>query len=793
MKRSLLLFIFLAACFTPTLLPSSTAETVQSLSSKAREVLAQIKGEMQVPGLREPVEVLRDRWGIPHIYAHNTDDLFFAQGFVAAQDRLFQMDMWRRVGVGETAEVLGRKGLEGDRFARLLKYRGDMEREWSSYGPDTRRIVTAFTRGINAWIDHIGKRLPIEFQILGITPKKWQPEDCLGRMSGIIMSRNFQSEIARAELVVAIGIDKARRVAPTDPVLSYAPPDGLDLVGIDRSVLAGYRAATGALPFELPRSESNNWVVAGARSDSGKPMLANDPHRTIAVPSLRYLVHLHAPGWNVIGSGEPGLPGVAIGHNDRIAWGLTIVCTDQADLYMEETNPADGSKYRVGERWEPMTIVREKVVVRGEPRPVEVELRFTRHGPVIHEDPRRHRAFALRWSGSEPGGAAYLGSLSVDRVRSWQEYRAALKGWKIPALNMVYADIDGNIGWVAAGLTPIRNGWRGLFPVPGASSSYEWQGFLEVKDLPQAFNPPSGYIATANHNILPKDYRHEIAYEWAAPYRFQRIRQRLEEQKRFNREDFQSIQHDNTSLPGQELARLVRKLDIKDVKIRPHAELLAAWDGSLERESQAGPLYGFWLAELLEEFYSPHVPRKLREFVTKRGVGIPVLLAALTKPDKTWFGDNPEQARNRLLLRTFMRALENTRKKLGDDPRHWAWGKLHTTPFRHPLARLGPAYAQAFNLGPVPRGGDGVTPNATPYNAQFEQTHGASYRQIFDLADWDRGLATSVPGQSGQPGSPHYADLLPLWAKDQYFPLAFSRGYVKRVTKNRLVLRPAGK
>jgi penicillin G amidase len=335
-------------------LPARAAETPESLRNKASAVLAQLEGEIKVPGLEEPVEVLRDRWGIPHIYAKNTNDLFFAQGFIAAQDRLFQIDLWRRMGVGETAEIVGQSGLEADGFARLLKYRGDPEAEWASYAPDARRIATAFTRGINASIDHIGDRLPLEFQLLGIRPKKWQPEDCLGRISGILMSRNFRNELARAELVAAVGAEKARRIAPTEPPRAYAPAPGLDLAGINRSILAGYNAAIKTPPFKLGGDGSNNWVVDGTLSASGKPLLASDPHRTIALPSLRYLVHLHAPGWNVIGSGEPGLPGVAIGHNERVAWGFTIVGTDQADIFVEETNPSDPTEYRVGGRWEKM-------------------------------------------------------------------------------------------------------------------------------------------------------------------------------------------------------------------------------------------------------------------------------------------------------------------------------------------------------------------------------------------------------------------------------------------------------
>jgi penicillin G amidase len=772
-------------------LPARAAETPESLQKKARAVLAQLEGEIRVPGLKEPVEVLRDRWGVPHIYAQNADDLFFAQGFVAAQDRLFQIDLWRRAGVGETAEVVGKDGLEADRFARLLKYRGDPDAEWAAYAPDARRIATAFTRGINAYIDHLGDRLPVEFQLLGVRPKKWQPEGCLGRMSGIVMTRNFQNELARAELVAAVGVERARRVAPTDPPRAYAPAPGLDLAGVDRAVLAGYRAAVKG-PFPSGGDGSNNWAVDGTRSASGKPLLASDPHRAIALPSLRYLVHLHAPGWNVIGSGEPGLPGVAIGHNERVAWGFTIVGTDQADVYVEETNPADATAYRVGDRWEKMQVVREQVAVRGEAKPVGLELRFTRHGPVIHEDAKRHRAYALKWAGSEPGGAAYLASLALDRAQDGRAFVAALARWKVPSENMVYADVDGNIGWVAAARTPVRKRWDGLLPVPGAEGVYEWQGFLPVGELPQVHNPAAHYVATANHNILPAGYRPAIGYEWSPGYRFTRIKERLEAKERFTPEDFQSLQHDNTSLPGRALVRLVRELDVQDRELRPYAQLLAGWDGGLSADSRAGALYGVWLRELLDGFFRPHVPARLLDFTASRG-GVPVMLAALERPDAAWFGDQPAEGRDRLLRTTFRSAVGKLKGLLPGDDRAWSWGRLHTTTFRHPLAALGPAYAKAFDLGPVPRPGDAHTPNAATHNAKFEHTSGATYRHVFDLADWDKGVATSAPGQSGQPGSPHYGDLLPLWQKGAYFPLAFSRARVEAVTRHRLKLTPAGR
>jgi penicillin amidase len=772
----------------PHLCSAQGPDTADSLLQKARSVLARVDGDTAIPGLKEPVEVLRDRWGIAHIFAKNADDLFFAQGFVAAQDRLFQIDLWRRIAVGETSELLGRAGVEGDRFARLIKYRGDMDAEWRSYSPDARQIVTSFTRGINAYIDSIGERLPIEFQILNTRPKKWRAEDCLGRMAGIVMTRNFQSEVSRAELIAAVGVEKARMLMPTDPVRGFAPVPELDLAGIGKSVLAGYTAATRSMPLR-PGEGSNNWVVDGTLSVSGKPLLASDPHRALGLPSLRYLVHLNAPGWNVIGSGEPALPGVAIGHNERVAWGFTIVGTDQADLYVEQTDPQDPMRYKVGDKWERMTIVRERVGVRGETQPVELELRFTRHGPVIHEDSTRHRAFALKWVGAEPGGAAYLGSLALDRAGSAPEFAKALDAWKSPSENMVFADVDGHIGWVAAGLAPIRRGWEGLLPVPGDSGRYEWKGFRPLEQLPHAVDSAAHFLHTANHNTLQPDDPDPIAFEWAPRFRAERIRQRLQSKQKFDLKDFQSIQYDDTSLPGLALVELLKAGAVRDPELQAYIDLLMNWDGSLSADSRAGALYAIWLRELLDALFRPRVPPALLEGLVSRG-GVPVLLAALERPDARWFGDHPVQGRSDFLHRTLRVAVGKAREVLGSDMQQWSWGRLHTATFRHPLAALGPAYATAFNLGPVPRPGDAHTPNAATHDPKFAQTSGASYRHVLDLADWDRGLATSTPGQSGQPGSPHYADLLPLWQRGEYFPLAFSRAKVEENTEHRMRLMP---
>ncbi len=768
----------------------ATDDRVESLLRRSRAVLSRIEGIQLVAGLQQRVSVLRDQWGIAHIYAENSRDLFFAQGFCMAQDRLFQVDLWRRVARGETAELFGEESIAADRFARLFRYRGDMNDEWTSYSPDTREIAEAFTAGINAWIDEIGDRLPIEFQLAGYRPSHWQPEDILGRMSGMVMSGNWEKEVARARLIQAVGVERAHLLAPTDPVRPFAFAPGLNSDVIRSEILDGLRAAMRVLRFTPSTSESNNWVVSGMRSASGKPLLASDPHRAITLPSLRYMVHLNAPGWDVIGSGEPALPGVALGHNARIAWGFTIVGTDQADLFVEQTHPEDPRRYRAGDHWEAMTVVREEISVRGRPEPLVLELRFTRHGPVVWQDEKRHVAVALKWAGSEPGGAAYLASLALDRASNREEFLNALCRWKVPGLNFVYADVDGEFGWVAAAATPVRRTGDGLLPVPGQTDAFEWDRFLSVSELPQSFSPPCGWLATANQNIVPPNYSHQIAFDWAAPWRFRRIEEILNQPQSWTSEDFRRLQHDSVSLPAVALQTVLRQVTLPD-ELQAPGDLISTWDCDLSTSAAAGALYAVWMQELSTAMYGLHPD--LPEFPERGDLRSAfVVLQHLANPSEAWFGASAVARRNDLLVRTLKTAVGRTRTLLGEDSSQWSWGRLHQATFRHPMEGLIPEIAEAFNVGPFPRSGDANTVLNTRHNPEFQQIHGATYRHILDIGDWDRAVATSAPGQSGQPGSPHYADLAALWAKGEYFPLAWSRAAVETVTKHRLTLLPQG-
>jgi penicillin amidase len=781
--------LFTLIAFALVVVPVNRSGSAQDdLASRARGVLARTEGTLKLKGLQKPVKVLRDEWGIAHIYAETQADLFFAQGFVAAQDRLWQMDLWRRIGEGKLAEVLGDKAIERDRFARLLRYRGDMKAEYESYAPDARPIIEAFVRGVNAFIETSKDRLPIEFQLAGYRPEPWTPEVCLTRMAGYVMTRNAANEILRAELTREYGAAFVDEWIETEPARKLDVPPGLDLAGMDRRILAAATAAGGPVSFN-PSDGSNNWVIDGTMSATGKPLLANDPHRSIALPSLRYLVHLVGPGWNVIGAGEPALPGVAAGHNERVGFGFTIVGIDQQDLYVEEINPANPNEYRWQGKWRRMRVEREAINVKGEARPRVLELKFTHHGPVVYEDPARRRAYALKWVGSEPGTAGYLASLTLNRVQNWNEFLKTMDRWKVPSENLIYADVDGNIGWVAAGMTPVRKGWSGLLPVPGAEGKYEWQGFLPVSKLPQKFNPADHFIATANHNILPKDYPHELGYEWANPIRFRRIAEVLgEANRKFDIADFQALQYDEVSLPARELTAMLKAVRGANAGLQPYIEMLTRWDGRLGKDSAAAALFEIWLSKLPAAVFKPHVPAKAWSAVASR---IPLLktIEALKNPIPRWFGESPRAGRDLTVLKSLEEAVAETKTLLGDEPSAWRWGKLHVASFQHSLS-TDAARRALFDLPPVEKGGDGNTVNNTS-GPNFRQNHGASFREILDAGDWDRSVATSVPGQSGQPGSRHYGDLLPLWAEGRYFPLLYSRSKIEAAAKARLTLEPA--
>jgi penicillin amidase len=734
-------------------------EAPKDVKDLARRSLSQIDGDLKVAGLRQPVEVVRDHWGVPHIYAQNDDDLFFAQGYVMAQDRLWQMEWWRRVYEGRLSEVLGPKAFERDRQARLLKFRGPFDdAEWTNYHRDAKRLFTDYANGINAYIRQNEHNLPVEFKLTGIKPEPWTAETVVLREP---VFGDAGSELRLAMSVAKYGVKEANRRAAPDPWDDLVVPAGLDLSLVTPEVLAATRGAQEPLPRPAILEEyrnllpaqtalwmpvdtireqgSNNWVVGGKMSPTGKPIVSNDPHREVSNPALRYIVHLSAPGWNVIGSGDPPFVGVSMGHNEKIAWGLTIVGTDFQDVFIDDLNPANANEILYKGKPEPLKVIAEEIKVKGE-APRTVQLKFSRHGPVFYIDEKHHKAFALRNVFTEPGTASYLGELKLDQAQNCKEFLDLAMAWKANSENLICGDVDGNISWEAAGLAPNRKGWVGRLPVPG-TGQYEWDGFRS--ELPKAYNPAQGFIATANHNINPKGYWPPVMFKTTNNLQYERITRLLQVIKPgqvFSMDDSKKLQRDVYSLRGAADQAAFRGWTAKDAEAERARAMVAGWDALFTKDSVPAAIYITW--------------RKAAD-QTARG------------------SEQPPPVDRAAIEAGLQKAVKQLTADLGPDWSQWRYGRVHTQAFPHPLVT-------AFDLPTVERrGGNGVV-----------GADGATYREIIDVSNWDNSLTVNTPGQSGQPESPFYGNLLPIWANDEYFQMAFSRAAVSEKAAHRLKLTP---
>jgi penicillin G amidase len=795
-------------------------------------------------GLKEPAEILVDQWGVPHMYAEDIEDIAFVQGFNAARDRLWQIDLWHRRYLGELSEVIGEEWIEHDRAARLFTYRDDMDEEWAAYGPDAETIATGFAEGVNAFIDQIEDNpdlLPIEFEALDYEPRRWAPEDIV-RMRAHAITLNLSNEVQRAVTLREFDEDVERVREWLDPEdWELEIPDGLDLDLIPEEVLDVFSMATmphtdisfdeneirnpevlddlsvvtntnnisstsdlteqELMDMESP-SASNNWAIAPEFTETGRPILANDPHRAHGVPSLRYIAHINAPEFDVIGAGEPGLPGISIGHNGHTAFGLTIIYIDQQDLYVYETNPDNLNEYRYEDDWESMEVETETLEVRdGEES--EIELKFTRHGPVIHENPEENLAFAVRTVWTDPGTNAYFGGIGYMRAENLDEFEAAMegelaeemKGWGTPPENQVAADTDGNIGWFPGGRTPIRPNWDGLLPVPG-DGSYEWDGYLHQSNLPREVNPDRGWVATANQFNLPEDYSVDdppIGFDnWAPPYRYDRIEEvlaEISEDELHSLEDSTDLQTDFLSIPSRILTEALAETDPDEERLIEVQEWLIEWNNVLAADSGEAALAEVWFEnhlqaavtiELVGEEASDHIET----------ADVQVVLEAIENPDE-YFEGEAVTTREELLLSTLDDAINEVEQLLGDNREEWEWGDLKHAYFDHALASgVGDDAAEALNVGPRPMGGSGYTVWNANYDEDFQLTSGASWRMVIDVGEWDNSLAMSVPGQSGDPESPFYDNLLDMFIKGEYFPLLYTREAIQGACVKQINLNP---
>ena len=748
----------------------------QTLEALASRSLATIDGELSAPGLKAPVEVIRDEWGVPHIYAENDDDLFFAQGYVMAQDRLWQMEMWRRWHEGRLAEVFGPEALDYDRRTRLMMFRGPWdETEWTSYHPDAHRLFTAHANGVNAYIEENRDNLPVEFQLTGVVPEPWTAETAVLRWAalGVPSVRGHAlHEMQLALNVARYGVrrgEPARRSRPVGRPRGAGRPRRLnhhrgrhrrDAGRRRRSV----RGGTPARPRDRravprPRQPAGAAGVAGParrRRDRGQQQLGDDrrpfadrgpdtrqrpppAHRDARAALLRAS---GGPGWNVIGGGEPPFAGVDAGSNASMAWGFTFAGTDMVDVYVEELHPDEPDRVRWQDGWEPLRVIEEEIPVKGrDPEPIV--LKFSRHGPVFYEDLENRVAYAVRSVVQEPGTAAYKGSFQLAQAESCADFFDRAMHWLVPTHSLICGDADGNIALQVTGLTPDRDGWNGRLPVPG-NGDYEWRGFRE--DLPREFNPERGYIATANNNVHPPGYEGRPVFYHSSrgveTSRIARLHQILGAGETLSVDDHQRIQHDARLLAAERDIPAFQDWTSDDPDVEWARALIADWDATVSGESTAGALYVRWNAEVDGAFRDAKTPAAERQALIEQGLTA---------------------------------AIERLTAELGPDRAEWRHGRVHASALPHILA-------PAFDLPAVERPGGFGAVNAT----------GANFRRIIDLADPDRSVASNAPGQSAQPGSPYYGNLAENLGNGEYFPLLYTRGAVEEHAAHRLTLQPAG-
>lgn len=765
----------------------------------------------RIAGLLSEVTINVDQWGVAHIRAENLHDLFFAQGFNAARDRLWQIDIARKRGLGLLARDFGPGYLEQDRAARLLLYRGDMAPEWKAYGPDSEQICTAFAQGINAYIDacEAGEQeLPPEFALLGHKPDRWCAEDVV-RVRTHSLTRNASSELLRSKVMAKAGVELGAKLDQLRKELSHGvvprPVDGFDPDIMTDRVLRDFQLAVSPATFSKERliatlgeaglwavvstsgdiarasfeEGSNNWAIAAEKTTTGRPILALDPHRTHGLPSIRYVVHLTMPGLDVIGAGEPMVPGISMGHNGTAAFGLTIFGADQEDIYVHQTDENNHDQYAYQGNWERFKTITENIPVKGHPDQT-VELKFTRHGPVLYEDKANNRAFGLRTVWMDAGMAPYMASLAVMRAKNYADYTSALDGWGCPSVNHIYADTTNTIAWKPSGATPVRENWDGLLPVPG-DGRYEWNGYLAPQSGPVEINPERGFIATANAMNMPDAWTATypaIGYEWLDSSRHDTLHQALSRKAPISLEDCARLQASTFSPIA---ARALKSLK----RLFPHSDdpaqlLLRDWDADLSAKSAPAALFEIWL----NKYLGPLVAKAEGAVADV----IPLLMPFDSPSIVSWLENTPASSKHTAAIQQSLTdAWAECASLMGADATQWAWGTIHKLELRHPLQAL---TDNDWSLKPVALGGSSSTLNYATYRLHdFSVVAGPSVRMVIDVGDWDNSLFVNNPGQSGVPLNQHYADLSENWRNAKPLPLLYSWERIQHNTEERIILK----
>ncbi|MGO4157342.1 penicillin acylase family protein [Cupriavidus sp. YAF13] len=784
----------------------------------------QTAGTLKLPGLRESVSIVRDRHAVPHIKAANAQDAYFALGFVHAQDRLWQLQMNKRIASGRLAEILGPSALDTDRFLRTLGVRRNAEAILAQSSAETRAMLQAYADGVNAYIDGRKGPLPPEFLILRTQPERWEPADTLAwqTMMAWDLGGNWTQETLRMRLAQVLPVSRINELLAPYPgerplrtmdygnLYRHLAPLATAMARVEQQAPAGYVEGMG----------SNNWVVSGAHTRSGKPLLANDPHLGLQAPALWYFAQMQAPGLDVTGATLPGMPAVVLGHNQRIAWGFTNTAPDVQDLYIERVQPGSTQRYQTPDGWADFITRTETIHVKGAPD-VTLNVRETRHGPVISDaaEPVATAAaplgaqyvVAFQWSALRADDRTVQAGLALNRATDWASFLAALRDFHSPQQNIVYADVDGNIGFIAPGRVPLRradNDLKGLAPAPGWDARYDWTGFIPFEQLPRSFNPPEGVIATANQKIVEDDYPYFLTSEWTVPYRYQRIRTLIDATERHTMDSFGAIQKDTLSLAVRDALPLLLASPFASDPALPERERaliesLRKWDGDMQARLSEPLVATAWLRRLSRVLFEDKVGDTLfNRLWEQRNVQQP-MLNVLRNPrgqGAFWCDNNmtpaPESCDD-AVAKAWHLAIADLDRRYGDKPERWRWGQAHAARSEHKPFGKQSYLAGLFNVK-VPSGGDTYTVNVGRHNlrdeaAPFESVHAASLRAIYDLSDLAESRFMNSTGQSGNVTSTHYRDWTDKWAAVQYITMAPGRRAPGNEAFDTLVLQPAGR
>ncbi len=765
-------------------------DPLEGLREVARAALPPVRGERSVAGLREDVEVLRDEWGIAYISAANLDDLWFAQGWVTASERCFQLELALRAATGRLSELFADATLPMDRFIRTIGLHRAGAAIAAGYDHASRSMMASFRAGVRAWLEGMPPPAP-EYVLLGSTPELPDDEASWAATAAYLawgLSGNWEAELLRAMIAERIGREAAVQLLPG----AHADDVGGGAAALGSALLDG-------APRGSPGVGSNNWVVSGERSSGGKPLLANDPHLLAQQPGAWLEMHLRAPGYEARGVTVPFLPGVLIGTTAHHAWGTTNVTGDTQDLYLERLSE-DGTAALFEGAWHPLTVHREAIAVRGRKAPEILEVRETRHGPILDAylvgvlDPEvvergLEETYALRWVGAERS-LAPSSTVAVARATSFEEFREAVRAVECPGQNFVYADVDGTIGYQCTGAYPRRRAGDGTSPVPGWTADHDWEGFVDFEELPWSKDPTLGYLATANQRIHDDAYPYLIGNDFHAPYRARRIVELLEAERRHSVASFAAMQRDTVSIPARELLPHLLELTPVTATNRAALELLEAWDAELRAESAAAAVFEVWTSRIARRVAEPRLGARLfaHYYARREAFNGRVLPTILSEPGSAWWGDH---GRADILRASLDDALRELEERLGPEPSRWRWGALHQARFASPLARVS-AVAELFTAAVVELGGDEDTVARSGCDARdgYPAAVVQSWKQVIDLADPDRSLGVLPTGQSGNPASPHWSDQAPVWAAGGYHALPVTRPAVEAGTTTALHLTP---